>query len=398
MEPGKLLIFHLDDGRELRGGQRQLLYLVKELNLLGHLNYIVCRSGSPLETTAKRKNFKTIPLPYLFEWDPVSALLLNRKIRAIADALGHAAPPILHAHTSHAAAISYLASFNMDCVRIAHRRVDFIPSAGLSARFKYLKAHRVIAISKAVRDIMLSLRVPADKIAVVNSTVDLDETPWEEPALSGAEGGSFGDYRAAAKQAIARKFGLPQDAPWIGSLIALVPHKDPENFAKAAAQVLEKRPDAHFLLAGAGELAENVRRLVRALKIEKNFHMLGYYETPYELLAALDIFVLPSSEEGMGSVLIEAMNSSLPIVATRAGGITDVIENGANGLVVDVKNPGELARAQLALLEDAALRARISAEGHRRRLDFSSPRMAELTLRIYEQEIANLKHHRHTVA
>jgi len=78
METGKLLIFHLDDGKELRGGQRQLLYLVKELNLLGHLNYIVCRSGSPLETTAKRKNYNTIPLPYFFEWDPLSAFLLNK--------------------------------------------------------------------------------------------------------------------------------------------------------------------------------------------------------------------------------------------------------------------------------------------------------------------------------
>jgi len=237
---------------------------------------------------------------------------------------------------------------------------------------------------------MLSLGLSADKIAVVNSTVDLDETPWEES--------SFGAYRAAARLAIAQKFSLPQDEPWLGSLIALVPHKDPENFAKAAALVLEKAPGAQFLLAGEGELADKVRKLVRMLKIEKNFHMLGYYDNPYELLSALDIFVLPSSEEGMGSVLIEAMNSRLPIVATRAGGITDVIQDGANGVVVDIRNPGALAGAQLALLGDAPLRARISAEGHRRRLDFSSPRMAELTIRIYEQEIANLKHHRHTVA
>ncbi|MBU2575175.1 MAG: glycosyltransferase family 4 protein [Elusimicrobia bacterium] len=391
MEPRKLLIFHLDDGRELRGGQRQLLYLVKELNLLGHLNHIVCRSGSPLEITARRKNFNTVSLPYFFEWDPVSAFLLKKKIKAVSENRGHGEPPVLHAHTSHAAAISYLASFDLNCVRIAHRRVDFIPSAGLSARFKYEKAHRVIAISKAVRDLMLSLGISGDKVAVVNSTVDLDETPWEEPALSEVEGRSFEAYRSASKLAIAQRFGLPQSAPWIGSLIALVPHKDPENFARAAALVLEKIPHAHFLLAGAGELAGNIKRLIHILKIEKNFHLLGYYETPYELLSALDIFVLPSSEEGLGSVLIEAMNSRLPIVATRAGGITEVIEDGANGIIVDIKSPAELARAQLTLLGDAPLRARIAAEGHRRRLDFSSPKMAELTLKIYEQELGRLK-------
>jgi len=383
MAVGSLLIFHLDDGRELRGGQRQLLYLVKELNRLGHLNHVVCRSGSPLELAARQKGFHTISLPYLFEWDPLSAFLLKRRMAAVAASCGHAEPPILHAHTAHAAAVSYLASLSLDCVRIAHRRVDFVPSAGLSFKFKYEKANRVIAISGPVRDIMLSLGLSRDKIAVVNSTVDLDDTPWN--------GDSFESYRARSRGAIAARFALPAEAPWIGSLIALVPHKDPENFARAAALVLEKAPHAHFLLAGAGELAGRVRRLVQELGMEKNFHMLGQYDKPYELLSALDIFVLSSAEEGMGSVLIEAMNSRLPIVATRAGGVTDVIEDGANGLVVDVRDPLALAQAQLSLLGDAALRARLAAEGHRRRLAFSSTRMAELTLKIYEEELARLR-------
>ena len=268
----------------------------------------------------------------------------------------------------------------MPCVRIAHRRVDFAPSPGLSSKFKYGKAHRVIAISRPVRDIMLSLGLSDGKISVVNSTVDLDETPWEN--------GGFEKYRETARLSIAHKFGIPAGAPWIGSVIALVPHKDPENFARAAALVAEKHPEARFLLAGSGELAERVRRLASILNIEDRFHLLGYYDEPYELLSALDIFVLPSSEEGMGSVLIEAMNSRLAIVATRAGGITDVVEDRANGLLVDTKDPAALAAAQVELLEDPPLRRRIAEEGHRRRLDFSSPKMAELTVKIYEQELA----------
>ena len=383
MEPKKLLIFHLDDGKELRGGQRQLMYLVKELNKLGHSNYVVCRKGSPLERTSQRKGFKTIALPYFFEWDPVSALLLNRTIRDISGACPLCEPPILHAHTSHTAAVSYLASFTLYCVRIAHRRVDFVPGRGLSSKFKYEKAHRVIAISRPVKDIMLSLGLSGNKISVVNSTVDLEETPWEN--------GGFERYRADARRAIAAKFGIPAEAPWIGSLIALVPHKDPENFVRAAALVIEKHPEVRFLIAGTRELAADVRRLVRILNIEDRVHLLGYYDNPYELLSALDIFVLPSCEEGMGSVLIEAMNSRLPIVATRAGGITDVIEDRANGLIVNIKDPAGLAAAQIELLEDSPLKHRLADEGHRRRLDFSSPKMAELTLKIYEQELCRLK-------
>ena len=378
----RLLIFHIDDGRDLRGGQRQLLYLVKELNKLGHINHIVCRKGSPLEATATRKGFSTTTLPYFFEWDPISAFMLNGRIKALAASGGSGKPPVLHAHTSHAAAVSYLASFRMRCIRIAHRRVDFVPSPGLSATFKYERAHRVIAISRPVKEIMLSLGIPESRISVVNSTVDLDETPWKN--------GGFEAYRLAARHSIARKFGIPPEAPWVGSLIALVPHKDPENFARAAALVADKHPEARFILAGEGGLAADVRRLVRILNIEDRFHLLGYYENPYELLSAFDIFVLPSSEEGMGSVLIEAMNSSLPIVATTAGGITDVIEDRANGLLVAVKDPSALAAAQIELLEDTPLRHRIAEEGHRRRLDFSSPKMAELTLRVYEQELGRL--------
>ena len=379
----KLLVFHLDDGKELRGGQRQLMYLVKELNKLGHINYIVCRKGSPLELTAQRKGFKTIALPYFFEWDPVSAFLLNRMIRTVIAVCGHCEPPILHAHTSHTAAVSYLASFSLPCVRIAHRRVDFVPSRGLSAKFKYEKAHRVIAISRPVKEIMLSLGLSENKIAVVNSTVDLDETPWSI--------GGFEKYRADARRVIAGNFGIPAEAPWIGSLIALVPHKDPENFAKAAALVIDKHPEARFLIAGTGELAGTMRRLIKILNIENRFHLLGYYDNPYELLSALDIFVLPSCEEGMGSVLIEAMNSKLPIVATRAGGITDVIEDRENGLIVNIKDPAGLAAAQIELLENPPLKHRLAEEGHRRRMDFSSPKMAELTLKIYEQELSRLK-------
>ncbi|HBB66365.1 MAG: hypothetical protein A2X28_02245 [Elusimicrobia bacterium GWA2_56_46] len=390
MEPDKLLIFHLDDGKELRGGQRQLLYLVKELNKLGHLNHIVCRKNSPLFLAARKKGFSVTTLPYFFEWDPVSALLLSGRVGTIAAAGAHRGRPILHSHTSHTAAVSYLASLNTPCVRIAHRRVDFVPGGGFSSRLKYGTAHRVIAISNPVKKIMLSLGLPESKVAVVNSTADLDEIPWKN--------GDFEKYREAARRTIAGRFGIPAGAPWIGSLIALVPHKDPENFVKAAALVAEKHPEARFLLAGAGCLAEKVRRLAETLDLAGKFHLLGHYGDSYELLSALDIFVLPSSEEGMGSVLIEAMNSRVPIAATRAGGITDVIEDRVNGLLAEIKDPAGLAAAQIELLENPSLKRRLAEEGRRRGSDFSSPRMAESILKIYEQELENFKHHRYSLA
>ncbi|OGR53101.1 MAG: hypothetical protein A2049_05120 [Elusimicrobia bacterium GWA2_62_23] len=378
-----LRIFHLDDGKELRGGQRQMLYLVKELNKLGHDNTVVCRAGSPLHNAARRKNFKTLTLPYLTEWDPVSAVLLRRALKALPPG---GQPPLLHTHTGHTAAVSWLASAGLDCVRVAHRRVDFIPGS-FTARFKYAKAHGVIAISDAVRDILLKAGVPEEKVAVVNSTIDLDDTPWSP--------GEFPAYRSAARQALAAELGIPAAAFWAGSLIALVPHKDPENLVRAAAEVLKSFPEAYFLVAGEGPLADKTAHLARMLKIQDHFRLIGYRSDPYKVLAALDLFVLASCEEGMGSVLVEAMNAGLPLVATTAGGITDVIEDGANGLTVPPRDHEALANAALRVMKDASLRERLAAEAHRRREDFSSPRMAALTLKCYETAIENFKRHRH---
>ena len=378
-----LTVFHLDDGKELRGGQRQMMYLVKELDRLGHDNTVVCRHGSPLHKAAARKNFKTLTLPYFFEWDPVSALLLRRVLKAL-PAAGQ--PPILHSHTGHTAAVSWLASAGLDCVRVAHRRVDFMPGS-FTARFKYSKAHSVIAISDAVKEILLKAGVPDERVAVVNSTIDLDDTPWKQSGYQA--------YRDSARKELAAELAIPAGAFWAGSLIALVPHKDPENMVRAAALVLKEVPDLFFLVAGEGPLEQRTAHLAKMLKISDRFRLIGYRPDPYKVLAALDMFVLSSAEEGMGSVLVEAMNARLPIVATTAGGITDVVENGANGLTVPPRDHEALAKAQLRLIGDPELRARLAEEAHRRREDFSSPRMAALTLKCYETALENFKRNRH---
>ena len=380
MTKGPFTIFHLDDGKELRGGQRQLLYLVKELNHLGHDNTVVCRENFPLHEAAQRKGFKTFTLPYFFEWDPVSALLLRRKLKSLP--VGQF-PPVLHSHTSHTAAHSWLASLGLNCVRIVHRRVDFAPDNGISTELKYARADRVIAISKPVREILIKAGLPPDQIALVNSAIDLSATPWQKTG--------FEAYRENSREKISALFGIKEYAFWTGSLIALVPHKDPLNFIRSAKIVLDAKPDTHFLLAGSGELRVQAQSLAKILEIEGHFHFLGYYTEPYEILSALDLFVLSSREEGMGSVLLEAMNAGVPIAATAAGGITDVIENEKTGLLVPRENPEALASAQLRIMADLELAKNLAAEGRRRLTDFSSVKMAESTLRIYEEAVENFK-------
>ena len=381
MEKGLFTVFHLDDGRELRGGQRQMLCLAKELSVLGHKNIIVCRKNSLLNRQAAQAGFEIFTLPYFFEWDPVSAFLLNKKVKNTVK--NQPLPAILHSHTSHTAAQSWLASRGLNCVRIVHRRVDFIPGNGISTRLKYIRADRVIAISKPVREILIRSGIAPGKIALINSSIDLNAAPWQKQG--------FEAYRENSRAKIAALFGINERAFWTGSLIALAPHKDPLNFIRSAKIVLDAKPDTHFLLAGSGKLRVPARNLAKDLGIGSRFHFLGYYPEPYEILSALDLFVLSSREEGMGSVLLEAMNAGVPITATDAGGITDVIENEKTGLLVPRENPGALAGAQLRIMADPELARRLAAGGRARLTDFSSVKMAETTLRIYEEAVENFK-------
>ncbi|MBU2530407.1 MAG: glycosyltransferase, partial [Elusimicrobia bacterium] len=168
-----------------------------------------------------------------------------------------------------------------------------------------------------------------------------------------------------------------------------VPHKDPENFLKSAEIVLKKFPETHFILAGQGELSNKLNSLDQKLHIQNNFHLIGYQNNSYQVLSALDLFVLSSKEEGLGSVLIDAMNAKLPIVATNAGGIMDIIEDKKNGLIAEKENPEALAKAQLNLMEDEDLRKILSEEAYKRRINFSSEKMAAATVKIYEETIKN---------
>ncbi|MCX6560990.1 MAG: glycosyltransferase family 4 protein [Candidatus Aminicenantes bacterium] len=365
------LIFHIDDSRNLRGGERQVLYLASELEKHDCKNVIVCRPNSPLEKEALKLGIETDHIPFHFEWDLRAAYLLSRKVKKAARKFDIQAPPILHSHTGHAAAAVWLTRRFVKAVTIAHRRVDFkVPNKPLSRR-KYRSADLIIALSKAIEQILIDSGIDGAKIRVIPSAVDL-------AAFSGKPDRAFREH-------LLRDLNIPADAILIGSLMALVPHKDPLSLVAAAGQVIQADKRCHFIVGGEGPLLEDIQALTAKLGITSHFHLLGYREDNVNLLRAMDIFVLASREEGLGSALIEAMACGLPVVGTDAGGIPELIENERNGFVVPKQNPAALGQAILQLAGDAGLReafARRSLELSRK---YSSLKMAAKTLLVYEE-------------
>lgn len=373
-------LFHLDGERGLRGGERQLLYLASHLRAAGHENVIVCRAGVPLDREARRRGFKTLHLPFFFgEWDPISARRLRR-------AASREDSPILHAHTAHTAALARLASLWGGPPWVVHRRVDFHLRGSLSRIFKYSSAHRVVAVSKSIRRILIEDGVEESKIEVVPDCVPATEA---EARLAGISAGPLRpaarEERAKIRRELSDALAIPADAFWVGNLAALVGHKDQATLLRSAAQVLRREPKARFLLIGSGPLERELRNLADELIVSQSVHFVGQVSDPRPWLQSMDLYVQSSWGEGMGSVLLEAMACGVPIVATTAGGIPEVVEDGRSALLVPPRSPEKLADAICAALSDresAKKRARAAESSLQ---DFSMSRIGERMETLYRE-------------
>ena len=181
-------------------------------------------------------------------------------------------------------------------------------------------------------------------------------------------------------------FWLPHGCAVVGNVAALVPHKGQRHFVAAARKVIRELPDTRFVIVGEGELREALEKQVKDLALERHVFLAGFRPDALGLMKSFDVFAMSSVTEGLGSAILEAMTSRRPVVATRAGGIPEVIVDGESGLLVPPHDDDALAAAILRVLRDRELAARL-ADGGRRRVEaeFSVERLVAGTLAVYEQ-------------
>lgn len=355
-----LNVLHVDTERGWRGGERQALWLARELAQRGHGSIVAARAGEPLAVRAHEHGLDVVSCSPASELDPRAAWSLRRAIieRGI---------NVVHAHTAHAVATAAIATLRLDVPLVVARRVDFKLRDNAGTRWKYGRASVIIAISDAVARVLETSGVVPSRIRVVPDGVDIHR--HVVPATS--------DTLAS--------LGVRPGSPLVVQVAQLVGHKDPVNFVRAVARARERIPDVQALLVGDGSLRADVEAEVGALTLEDTLHVAGYRTDADALLAAADVACLSSREEGMGSVLLDALAFGRPIAATRAGGIPEIVDDGQTGLLAPVSDPRALGDAIATLLSDAPLRARFSENGKSRVMDFSVERMTDRTVAVYQE-------------
>jgi glycosyltransferase involved in cell wall biosynthesis len=355
-------VLHVDTERGWRGGERQTLWLAAELARRGHGSIVAARDGEPLARKAGEAGLIHVDCSPANEADIFAAKRLRNAMRT------HRID-IVHAHTAHAVAVAALATLGTGVPFVVARRVDFRLRDNLGTRLKYGRAAKFIAVSNAVGAILESGGIARDRIAVVPDGVDLHRhvTPTSPEALT--------------------SLGVPASAPLVVQVTALVGHKDPLNFVRAMSRVREIVPAARGLLIGDGPLRADVDREISALGLRDTVRATGFLPDADAFIAAADVVALSSREEGMGSVLLDALAFGKPIAATRAGGIPEVVDDSC-GILAPVSDPGALGEAIASILSDRSKAERLAAGSRRRVEEFSVERMTDRTIAIYEAVLA----------
>jgi L-malate glycosyltransferase len=362
-------VVHASTQRGWRGGEQQIAYLHGCLAGRGVSQIVVCAAGGELARRAPALEMRHVAARRLGGVDPLFARALARTCRDAGAAL-------VHAHDPHAHAASVLACALFGAPRrvVVARRVVFPIGGGPLTRWKYDHAavRRIVCSSRAVADTLAGAIRDPGRLRVVHDAIDP------------------GRFASATRTGRLRaELGVGAGAPLVGTVAALTAEKDPLTLVETAARLAAGRRDVRFVHVGEGPLRSAVDARVRALGLADRYAILGFRPDVAEILPELDVFLLTSRLEGLGTSLLDAQACRVPVVATAAGGIPEAVLDGETGLLAPAGDAVALAERVGRVLDDAALRERlVTAAARRVRDEFGTEALADRTLAIYREVAA----------
>lgn len=349
-------VLHVCSDTNIGGAGKYVLTLLAQPRMTEQFDLAVACPEGDLAAAARRAGIPVLLYPGAdasFSWGALRSLTgLMRMWR----------PRIVHTHGSLAGRVAAALAgarvvYTKHGLAASEEQSIQVRSPGALAKRAAVRlfADRIVAVSDAVRRALIAQGADPGRIRIIPGGVDFSAYPPVPP---------------------------PLPAGVIGTLGRLQTEKGFDILLEAMAQLNE--PEARLVLGGAGVQGEALRAQAQTLAINVDFR--GFVADVPGFMAELGLFVLPSRSEGLGLVLLEAMAAGRPVVATRVGGISEVVMSGETGILVPPDDPGVLAGAIRQVLSDPALAARMGAAGRKRANElFSATRMAEQTAALYAE-------------
>lgn len=331
-----LSILHCESSLGWGGQENRTLNEMLAVRGLGHRCLLACQPGAKLGIRAREAGFPVTEIR-------MRGLLDLPGIAALRSLMRRERVDIVNTHSGRDTQLGGLAARSILAGRpkVVRTRHLALP---ITSRFTYsVLPDHVVTVSRFVGDYLASAGVPRERITAVPTGVDL------MPYRSGPEGG------------LRAELGLAPDTLLVGTVAILRKKKGHAELLEAAAEVLARFPAAHFVFAGDGPQMENLRRRIGELGLTGRVHLLGLRRDVINILKSLDLFVLPTYQEALGTAFIEAGATGRPAIGTNVDGVPEVICDGETGLLVPPKDAGALAAAIISLLEDPARRQAMGA-------------------------------------
>ncbi len=340
------LVAHINLARGFRGGERQTELLVRGLATRGWRQRAVVRRDEPLAA-------RLADVPDLDVVAVAGGVLQSwRALRGAG---------LIHVHEARALRAAWLQALTSGVPYLVTRRVQQGPSHHVLNRLMYRRAAGVVVLSQAIGASLHALDPGLSWQVIPSAHAEMQADPARSVAL-----------RA--------RFGATLLVGHVGALVDA--HKGQRQIVAVARELVRTAPDVGFVLVGSGRDEAMLRETAAGLP---NLHFAGEVSEVGDYLAAFDVFLYPSRHEGLGSVLLDAMAFGLPVVATRVGGIPEVVPDGEAGFLCAVDDIAALAGSIMALRADPGLRGRIGAANRERAAHYAPQAMTQRYIDLYRE-------------
>jgi glycosyltransferase involved in cell wall biosynthesis len=335
-----LTILHTESSTGWGGQENRTLQESIGLRKLGAKVIILCQPDSVLgkrasvegfevRTCRMRKSYDILAIKFILE------LIRNEKIDVI---------------STHSGRDSLLAGI---AGRLSRKKPVIVRTRHLAlpitSKVSYgFLPHKVVTVSEYVRQYLINEGIPAEKVIAIPTGIDISRFDPDK-------------YNENLRQGLR----LKSDVPIVGTIAILRRKKGHHILLDAIPLILQKIPEAVFVFAGDGPQRQNITNKIKNSGLSDRVFLLGLRKDIPNILKSIDVFVLPTLQEALGTSFIEAMAMGRPVIGTDVGGVSEVIKDGLNGYLAEPNNPHALADAVIRMLRDKEKAKIMGMEGRK---------------------------------